>query len=154
MTGKGYSVFGLQFYGECWSGPRVGCTYNKFGPANECVNENLSKCSDSSSRLCSGHSSQETYVYVPIYPPPAELCPSTPPTSISTRPTPTPTGPPTLRCGNVVYKPIKLGCWNELGATMPPKAIPELLLTSRDEMSSVYVGYKFDENDYVNFIRR
>lgn len=140
-------MFGLQFYAECWSGPRVGCTYKKFGQASECVNENLKRCSDGTSRLCSGHSSEELYVYVPTYPPPIQLCPSLPPTT-------SPTGPPSIQCENVEYKLTKLGCWKEFGDTMPPRAITELLLTARDRKSSVYVGYDFDKNNYQDFIRR
>ena len=151
---KGYSVFGLQFYGECWSGPRVGCTYKKFGEAYECVNENQRKCYDTTSRLCSGHSSQEMYVYVPKYPPPVDLCPTTPPTSITTIPTPKPTGPPMIQCGTIQYKLTKLGCWNELGDTMPPRALSELLLTARDKKSSVFVGYEYEKLKFENFIRR
>ena len=151
---KGYSVFGLQFYGECWSGPRVGCNYKKFGQANECVNEKLKICSDSTSRLCAGHSSQETYVYVPTYPPPVELCPSTPPTSITTVPTPTPTGPPSLKCGNVEYKLRKLGCWSERSDSGMPRAIPELMLTARDRKSNVYAGYQINRSNYAQFIKK
>ncbi|XP_028412299.1 uncharacterized protein LOC114535118 [Dendronephthya gigantea] len=151
---KSYSVFGLQFYGECWSGPKVGCTFKKFGRANECVNEKLGQCSDTTSRFCAGHSSQEMYVYVPYYPPPSELCPSTTPTSITTVSTPVPPGPPRLKCGNVEYKLTKLGCWKELGDTMPPRAINELLLTARDKKSSVYAGYDFDKQNFEDFIQK
>ena len=31
---KGYKVFGLQFYGECWSSPNGLNTFNQFGTAN------------------------------------------------------------------------------------------------------------------------
>ena len=148
---KGYSVFGLQFYGECWSGPRVGCTYRKFDKANECVNENLKTCSDSTSRLCSGHSSQEMYVYVPVYPPPVELCLTTTPTSITTVTT---TAPPTVRCGNVEYKLRKLGCWSERSDSNMPAAIPELLLTARDSKSKAYAGYRIDTSNYAQFLDR
>jgi len=34
---KGYSVIGLQFYGECWSGPEAHLTYNQYGTSAGCV---------------------------------------------------------------------------------------------------------------------
>lgn len=151
---KGYSVFGLRFYGECWSGPRVGCTYKNFGKANECVNENLKTCSDSTPRLCSGHSSQEVYVYVPDYPPPAELCPTTPPTPITTVTTTVPSEPPKVRCGDVEYKLRKLGCWSERSDSSMPLAIPELLLTARDSNSDAFAGYQIDTSNYAQFLDR
>ena len=32
----GYEVFGVQFYGECWSGNQAGTSYNKHGPSDQC----------------------------------------------------------------------------------------------------------------------
>ena len=32
----GYKVFGLQFYGECWSGHQADTTYDKHGPSVNC----------------------------------------------------------------------------------------------------------------------
>lgn len=89
--------------------------------------------------------------------------PSTPKTTlqITTSPqttprvtTPIPKGPPVVKCGNIEYKLTKLGCWNELGDTRPPRAISELLLTSRDRTSPVYVGYDFDRDTYAAFLKR
>ena len=34
----GYSFFGVQYAGECWSGPRAYMTYKKYGTSNKCVN--------------------------------------------------------------------------------------------------------------------
>ena len=34
----GYSVFGVQYAGECWSGPLAHVTYKKYGTATNCVN--------------------------------------------------------------------------------------------------------------------
>ncbi|KXJ23691.1 coadhesin [Exaiptasia diaphana] len=34
---KGYKVFGLQFYGECWGGPSGEAVYSKDGPSNNCI---------------------------------------------------------------------------------------------------------------------
>lgn len=32
MISLGYDVFAIQFYGECWSGPDAGLTYDEYGP--------------------------------------------------------------------------------------------------------------------------
>ena len=176
---KGYTVFGLQFYGECWSGPKVGCSYQKFGKTYKCVNQNKMQCSDDTTMLCSGDSARTTYVYVPDDTP--VTCPTKIPTQpnvtpkitprvtpritlkttlkIVTAPKPTPKvtipkGPPVIKCGNIEYKLTKLGCWNELGDTRPPRAMPELLFTSRDRNSHAYVGYDFNRHNYGPFLER
>jgi len=33
---KGYLYFGLQFYGECWSGPMAHLTYDRDGSSKKC----------------------------------------------------------------------------------------------------------------------
>ena len=67
---KGYKVFGLQFYGECWSGKKE--TYNLFGNEREekCVMDLEFKdkkvtwkhCDISSKQVCVGKASTN-YVY-------------------------------------------------------------------------------------------
>ena len=37
IKAAGYLYFGLQFYGECWSGPRAHSTYDKDGESKNCV---------------------------------------------------------------------------------------------------------------------
>ncbi|XP_078359057.1 uromodulin-like isoform X2 [Oculina patagonica] len=34
---KGYLYFGLQFYGECWSGPKAHLTYDRDGSSKNCM---------------------------------------------------------------------------------------------------------------------
>ena len=34
----GYLVFGVQYAGECWSGPQAHMTYRKYGTSKRCVN--------------------------------------------------------------------------------------------------------------------
>ena len=34
----GYLFFGVQYAGECWSGPQAHMTYKKYGISNRCVN--------------------------------------------------------------------------------------------------------------------
>ena len=36
--GAGYLVFGVQYAGECWSGPLAHVTYKKYGTSTKCVN--------------------------------------------------------------------------------------------------------------------
>lgn len=70
---KGYKVFGLQFYGECWSDENGLQTYQKFGKANEkkCIMDLLYKnnqyewkyCDMASDQPCIGQDSTN-YVYV------------------------------------------------------------------------------------------
>ena len=35
---RGLSVFGIRYYGECWSGLDAENTYNKYGPSENCWN--------------------------------------------------------------------------------------------------------------------
>ena len=35
---RGLRVFGIQYYGECWSGLDAGNTYNKYGLSANCRN--------------------------------------------------------------------------------------------------------------------
>ena len=35
---RGLPIFGIQFYGECWSGLDAENTYNKYGPSGNCWN--------------------------------------------------------------------------------------------------------------------
>ena len=171
-------MFGLQFYGECWSGPRAACTYKTFGNSYNCVNEKLAKCWDGSSRLCSGQNIDDIYVYIPADTPGGLTCPTTIPTTTKiTTPTkkittPTtkitipstvlttpkttsiPIGPPIIKCGNIEYKLTKLGCWKEFGHVRSPRVLPELLLTAKDQKSDVYAGYKFYKQKYEDFIKK
>lgn len=36
---KGYKVFGLQFYGECWGGPNGEALFSKDGPSDNCIQQ-------------------------------------------------------------------------------------------------------------------
>ena len=153
---KGYSVFGLQFYGECWSGPSDACTYNRFGKGSGCVNEKMKRCSDKSSLLCSGDTVEHVYAYVRADSPGGATCPTTSPTIPSTPPPKTValTGPPIVKCANVEYKLTKLGCWNELGGSRSSRAFSELLLTAKDKNSNVYVGYDLEKTKYDVFLQK
>ena len=131
------------------------------------MDEKLRKCTDKSSRLCSGQNAEDIYLYIPADTPDGLTCPTTIPTTPKittptkkiTTPTksittPKSTGPPIIKCGDVEYRLTKLGCWKDLGDITPPRAMPELLLTARDKWSSVYSGYEYHKMGYEVFIKR
>lgn len=41
---KGYQFFGLQFFGECWSGP--GANFARDGPSKNCIGSNFKPCNE------------------------------------------------------------------------------------------------------------
>ncbi|XP_046848084.1 uncharacterized protein LOC124441663 [Xenia sp. Carnegie-2017] len=51
---KDYSYFGLQFYGECWSGPHANETYAVYGDSNNCINEFYKDCELLYDEICIG----------------------------------------------------------------------------------------------------
>eukprot|EP00794_Sanderia_malayensis_P009970 gene9970-10993_t len=51
---RGHTHFGIEYYGECWSGKHSSKTYNKYGPSKNCVNTGLAKCDPKSNCLCAG----------------------------------------------------------------------------------------------------
>ncbi|XP_048578036.1 uncharacterized protein LOC116611466 [Nematostella vectensis] len=60
--GKGYTHFGLQFYGECHSAPNSLANYGKHGKSDNCVDHRLVECEDETSDHCVGLSNAN-YVY-------------------------------------------------------------------------------------------
>lgn len=38
VQNRGLTIFGIQFYGECWSGVDSGKRYDKYGPSKDCWN--------------------------------------------------------------------------------------------------------------------
>ncbi|KAL9957679.1 hypothetical protein ACROYT_G034603 [Oculina patagonica] len=44
VKAKGYTVFGLQFYGECWSGAPGTYDLNKLAPKSSCVGDDYKEC--------------------------------------------------------------------------------------------------------------
>lgn len=62
---KGYRVFGLQFYGECWSGPFAEFNYTKDGKSDKCI-MNLEKptaCVKGDPKECVGQPNTN-YIYM------------------------------------------------------------------------------------------
>lgn len=65
VSKKGYTIFGLQYYGECWSGENVVQTYAKYGKSSQClsaVNKKFKPCNDDSDEACVG-ASRTNYIY-------------------------------------------------------------------------------------------
>ncbi|XP_031569120.1 uncharacterized protein LOC116303679 [Actinia tenebrosa] len=54
-------VFGLQFYGECWSGVNGNNTFNRNGPSTKCIGPGYQPCTPGS-KTCIGMTSTN-YVY-------------------------------------------------------------------------------------------
>eukprot|EP00795_Rhopilema_esculentum_P017452 gene17452-9057_t len=59
---KGYTHFGLQFYGECWSGPSANERYNMYGKSERCIGVDYDACDDSAETDCIGKD-KTNYIY-------------------------------------------------------------------------------------------
>ncbi|PFX13743.1 coadhesin-like isoform X2 [Stylophora pistillata] len=61
---NGYDAFGLQFYGECWTGDNAKDRYSMFGAANvdECIMSDFEPCDINSEQECVGKHNTN-YVY-------------------------------------------------------------------------------------------
>lgn len=66
VSQRGFTIFGLQFFGECWSGENSVKTYDRDGPYDRCLmvvnNMEYKQCNDSSVNLCIGVENSN-YVY-------------------------------------------------------------------------------------------
>ena len=61
----GYTIFGLQFYGECWSGENATESFDRDGRSNRCItmgNNEFKQCRDDSVDACTGVD-RTNYVY-------------------------------------------------------------------------------------------
>jgi len=58
---KGYTYIGIQYYGECWSGPNSTKIFNH-GPSTDCVNGLFRACTGRSDDFCTGKS-WANYIY-------------------------------------------------------------------------------------------
>ncbi|XP_031560597.1 uncharacterized protein LOC116296682 [Actinia tenebrosa] len=74
---RGYKYFGIQFYGECWSGNVTSAAeYAVHGPSDECVGRDQGICKKDTS-LCVGKSFANFVYEIPLAPttkPPASDC--------------------------------------------------------------------------------
>lgn len=56
----GHKYFGMQFFGECWSG--ASSTFHRDGPSSDCVNHDFKPCVNSDGMACVGKQ-KANYVY-------------------------------------------------------------------------------------------
>ena len=59
---RGYSHFGLQSYGECWSGPSAKERYAMQGKSDRCIGVDYKPCVDSAETECIGKD-KTNYIY-------------------------------------------------------------------------------------------
>ncbi|EDO42760.1 predicted protein [Nematostella vectensis] len=60
---KGYEIFGLQYYSECWSGVVTNALrYDTYGSSDKCLPEYTKNCDDNSTEICMGRASTN-YIY-------------------------------------------------------------------------------------------
>ena len=53
---NGFKYFGLQYYGECFSGAEAGTTFDKYGETEACVNSFYGECENPKEGECVGKS--------------------------------------------------------------------------------------------------
>ena len=58
----GYSYFGLQFYGECWSDRLAEKRYERYGKSPDCMGFQYKRCNDEDENECVG-GGNENYMY-------------------------------------------------------------------------------------------
>jgi len=113
---KGYTVIGLQFYGECWSGPTAHETYNKYGKSDKCVDGDFLLMSDSKKKnsSCNRYSgtSWTNHVYRIATP----------------------------GCTRHQIEPI--GCFHD--DLVPPRPVPNYVMTERDYRHKGWNGRLID----------
>lgn len=59
---KGYSHFGLQYYGECWSDPQAADRFDLYGKSGGCKSFGYKNCDDQVNHECVG-TRNNNYVY-------------------------------------------------------------------------------------------
>ena len=60
---KGFTYFGLQDYGRCFSSPHAASTYSMHGSSNRCSNQHYQSCDDHAWGECVGKAKEVNYVY-------------------------------------------------------------------------------------------
>ena len=53
-SSRGYTMFGLQNYGECWSGPDACDQYSRHGDSHLCIGQNYTLCDINDNNECIG----------------------------------------------------------------------------------------------------
>ncbi|XP_073245355.1 uncharacterized protein [Porites lutea] len=59
----GYSYFGLQFFGECWSDAQAEERYKRYGKSSDCFGFEYKTCNDKDENECVG-GGNKNYVYM------------------------------------------------------------------------------------------
>ncbi|XP_022796155.1 uncharacterized protein LOC111334626 [Stylophora pistillata] len=174
---KKYNYFSLQYFGECWSGPEAGETYNRAGSSDKCVTKGFKKCDPSNKQECVGDKNIN-FVYgidvtVPVTTPTQTPSTTPPVTSVTVststqppsptspvKPEPTPSHPATpVVSSSVTPNPATPGCtvnYTKLGCfkddRKKPRPLPELLFTDRDSRSKVFSGKTIDWNNWDKYM--
>jgi len=60
---NGFTYFGLQDYGRCFSAPHAASSYNMHGSSNRCSNQHYQSCDDHAWGECVGKAKDVNYVY-------------------------------------------------------------------------------------------
>ena len=53
-SASGHSLFGLQYYGECWSDPDAAEKFGRYGKSEDCMGSGQKPCDDEDSSECVG----------------------------------------------------------------------------------------------------
>ena len=56
-------MFGLQYYGECWSGPDSCDQYSRYGDSQLCIGKNYTRCDVNDDSECVGEGNAN-FVYL------------------------------------------------------------------------------------------
>lgn len=60
---NGFTYFGLQDYGRCFSDPHASTSYSTHGDSSSCSNQYHQPCDDNAYGQCVGKNQQENYIY-------------------------------------------------------------------------------------------
>ena len=60
---KGYTFFGIQHYGECWSSADAASRFHMYGPNNKCINTEFKSCNNQASNEACAGVKYANYVY-------------------------------------------------------------------------------------------
>ncbi|XP_022796157.1 uncharacterized protein LOC111334628 isoform X1 [Stylophora pistillata] len=112
---KGFYHFGIENFGECWSGENSDKTYSNDGPSEFCISKEFAECDTNDANVCGGNATT-TYVY-----------------SISKE-------NESKQAKRCFTKFKKVGCFSDLQTSSRP--MPELIFTDMDESSTKYSGNK------------
>ncbi|XP_031574004.1 uncharacterized protein LOC116307825 isoform X2 [Actinia tenebrosa] len=120
---KKYNYFGIQYFGECWSGAEAGDTFGRDGLADTCVTYGYNACPadpKANTDQCAG---KQFTNYVYGIRAAAPTC-------------------------SVKYE--RVGCYNDNHSD--PRPLPQLILTDRDPTDKVYSNVTIDWGNWDSYI--